>query len=149
MRRDEPLTDEDRRPWLERVRDLAAREASRGADAVVTCSCLKRSYREVVRGTQPRPAPEDAPQSNAAADVRFVYLAIDRDTAVQRVGRRKGHFFDEALVASQFEALEPPRRALTLDATRPVEELVDAALAALGPAGGSNDGNSIASSRRP
>ena len=125
MQRDEPLTDEDRRPWLERVRDLAAREASRGADAVVACSCLKVAYRDVVRGPArggPRPAP----------DVRFVYLAIDPETAAERVSGRRGHFFDAALVASQFEALEPPRRALTLDATRPVEELVDAAVAGLG-----------------
>lgn len=123
MRRDEPLTDEDRRPWLERVRDLAVGEASRGRDAVVTCSCLKRAYRDVVRG------PADV---RGAADVRFVYLAIDPETAASRVGGRRGHFFDASLVASQFEALEPPRRALTLDATRPVEELVDAALAGLG-----------------
>lgn len=122
MRRDEPLTDEDRRPWLENVRDLAAREASRGADAVVTCSCLKKAYRDLVRGPE----------------VRFVHLAIDPETAAERVGGRKGHFFDEALVASQFAALEPPRRALTLDATRPVEELVGAAIAGLGlePEGG-------------
>ena len=119
MRRDEPLTDEDRRPWLEKVRDLAAREASRGRDAVVTCSCLKRAYRDVVRGP-------------GGADVQFVYLAVDPETAVERVGDRRGHFFDESLVASQFDALEPPRLALTLDATLPVEELVDAAIARLG-----------------
>lgn len=127
MRRDEPLTDEDRRPWLENVRELAAREASRGADAVVTCSCLKRAYREVVRGPAGGPRP-----AAAAADVRFVYLAIGPETAAERVGGRRGHFFDASLVASQFEALEPPRRAVTLDATRPVEELVDAAIAGLG-----------------
>jgi carbohydrate kinase (thermoresistant glucokinase family) len=122
MQRDEPLTDEDRRPWLERIRDLALREASRGRNAVVTCSCLKRAYRDVVRGP----------------DVRFLYLAIDRETAAERVGGRRGHFFDAALVASQFQALEPPRRALSLDATLPVEELVDAAIAGLGLAGRSS-----------
>ena len=118
MARDEPLTDADRRPWLERVRDLAAREASRGVDAVVTCSCLKRAYRDLVRG--------------ADADVRFVHLAVDPKTAADRVGGRRGHFFDEALVPSQFAALEPPRRALVLDGTRAVADLVDEAIAALG-----------------
>ena len=127
MQRDEPLTDEDRRPWLENVRDLALREASRGVDAVVTCSCLKKAYRDLVRG----PASGEPP-AGPAADVRFVHLAIDPETAAERVGGRKGHFFDEALVASQFEALEPPVRALTLDATRPVEELVGAAIVGLG-----------------
>ena len=133
MRRDEPLTDEDRRPWLERIRELARREAAGGRDAVVTCSCLKQAYRDAVRGQ----------------GVRFVYLAIDRETAEGRVGGRKGHFFDEALVESQFEALEPPRRAVTLDATRPVDELVAAAVAGLGLAGTRGDGDPKASSRRP
>lgn len=116
MEQDKPLTDADRRPWLERVRDLVARESARGRDAVVTCSCLKREYRDLVRG----------------ADVRFVHLAVGPETAAQRVGGRRGHFFDEALVASQFEALEPPRRAVTLDAARPVEALVDEAIRQLG-----------------
>jgi len=135
MQRDEPLTDEDRRPWLEKIRDLAAREASRGRDAVVTCSCLKKAYRDVVRG------PGDA-------DVQFVYLAVDRETAVSRVGGRRGHFFDESLVASQFDALEPPRLALTLDATLSVEEVVEAAVAGLGLArSGGNGGGPPTSSR--
>ena len=127
MRRDEPLTDEDRRPWLERIRDLAAREASRGTDAVVTCSCLKRKYRDVIRG----PAGGE-PRGAGAPDIRFVYLEIDPETALERVGGRRDHFFDASLVASQFADLEPPRRALTLDATRTVEELVEAAVAGLG-----------------
>jgi gluconokinase len=119
MQRDEPLTDEDRRPWLEKIRELAAREAFRGTQAVVTCSCLKKAYRDLVRGP-------------GGADVQFVYLAVDRETAMERVGGRPGHFFDESLVASQFDALEPPRLALTLDATLPVEEVVEAAVAGLG-----------------
>ena len=127
MERDEPLTDEDRRPWLERVRDLAAEVSTRGADAVVTCSCLKRAYRDLVRGSG-----ASGPTGDADPALRFVYLAIDPETAAKRVGGRRGHFFDEALVASQFAALEPPRRALTLDATRPVEELVDQAILRLG-----------------
>jgi gluconokinase len=138
MLRDEPLTDEDRRPWLERVRELAAREASRGVDAVVTCSCLKRAYRDVVRGpaagTPPaggKQPPAGEPPVAETADIRFVYLAIDPETAKERVGGRRDHFFDASLVASQFGTLEPPRRALTLDATRPVDELVDTALAGL------------------
>lgn len=124
MERDEPLTDADRRPWLERIRDLAARESARGEDAVVTCSCLKRSYRHLVRGM--------GATGEERAGVLFVHLSVDPETAGRRVAARRGHFFDESLVASQFEALEPPRRALTLDATRPVEELVDEAIRGLG-----------------
>jgi gluconokinase len=136
MQRDEPLTDEDRRPWLERIRDLAAREASEDRNAVVTCSCLKKAYRDLVRGAKAAAPSGDVPtgklRPGAVEGLRFVHLAIDPETAQDRVGDRRGHYFDEALVASQFEALEPPRRALTLDATRPVEELVDAAVAGLG-----------------
>jgi gluconokinase len=79
---------------------------------------LKRAYRDLVR---------DSP-----ADVRFLYLQIEPEVARERVGGRKGHFFDQDLVASQFEALEPPRRGVTLDATRPVEELVGEAIARFG-----------------
>ncbi len=121
MAGDEPLTDADRQPWLERIRALAARESAEGQDVVVTCSCLKRAYRDLVR--------------EASETVRFVYLAIDPETAGRRVGGRRGHFFDESLVASQFETLEPPRRAVWLDATRPVEELVREATLRLGLAG--------------
>ena len=145
MQRDEPLTDADRRPWLERIRDLAQRESAGGRNAVVTCSCLKQAYRDAVRG----PAPGER-RPGGEPDVRFVYLAIDRESAEERVGGRKGHFFDEALVASQFEALEAPRRAVTLDATRPVDELVDAAIAGLGLARSGDDaGGPGASSPRP
>ena len=117
MAKDEPLTDADRRPWLERIRDLVTRESARGGDAVVTCSCLKLAYRDLVR---------------AGANARFVYLALDPETAAVRVGGRLGHFFDASLVGSQFRDLEPPRRALSLDATRPVQELVQAVIEAFG-----------------
>ena len=117
MAKDKPLTDADRRPWLERIRDHVARESARGGEAVVTCSCLKRAYRDLVR---------------AGADVRFVHLALDPETAAVRVGGRLGHFFDASLLGSQFRDLEPPRRALTLDATRPVQELVAAVIEAFG-----------------
>ena len=117
MAKDEPLTDADRRPWLERLRDLVAREAARGGDAVVTCSCLKRAYRDTVRG---------------GADLRFVHLALGPEAAAVRVGGRIGHFFDASMVGSQFRDLEPPRRALTLDANRPVQELVQAVIEAFG-----------------
>lgn len=57
--------------------------------------------------------------------------AVVTCSCLKRAGGRPGHFFDEALVPSQFAALEPPRRALVLDATRPVADLVDEAIASL------------------
>jgi len=83
---------------------------------VAACSALKYSYRERLRGF--------------CQDIVFVYLEIDPATAKRRVGNRKGHFMPASLVDSQFAILEPPaadERALTLDATRPVGELVAAA----------------------
>lgn len=134
MAKDKPLTDADRRPWLDRIRDLVARETGRGGNAVVTCSCLKRAYRDLVRGSEVPVAGESQGIGGVpgAPDVRFVHLAIGPEAAAVRVGGRIGHFFDASLVGSQFRDLEPPRRALTLDATRPVEELVDAAIERLG-----------------
>ena len=83
-----PLTDEDRWPWL-----AALRQAIRAEDlVVVTCSALKRVYRDALRG---------------AGDVRFVELVIDPDEARQRLATRPGHFMGPVMVDSQFEALEP------------------------------------------
>ncbi|MEO6032190.1 MAG: gluconokinase [Burkholderiaceae bacterium] len=91
MRAGEPLTDADREPWLDRLGQLLA--AAPG-DAVLSCSALKRSYRDRLRARVP--------------PLRFVFIEIDPALALQRVAARPGHFFPAALVASQFEALESP-----------------------------------------
>lgn len=110
------LTDEDRRPWLEQL----ATEMAAGDAVVVTCSALKRRYRDVLR---------------AAGSVRFVYLAIDRDLAAERMAARRDHFMGVGMVESQFAALEPPAPdetdVATIDASFPVPELVAQALAAV------------------
>lgn len=105
-----PLTDADRDGWLDA---LAVELQRHPAGCVLTCSALKRRYRERLRA--------------AAPGLRFVFMAIGRDDAERRVAARAGrHFFHRALVASQFEALEPPEGepgVLTLDATRPLDAL--------------------------
>ena len=81
--------------------------------SVAACSALKRAYRDRLR--------------RYGDGLTFIYLEIDRQTAAQRVAARKGHFMPASLVDSQFAALEPPgldEMAVTLDARRPVEELV-------------------------
>ena len=84
-----PLTDDDRLPWLERVRhELGSHDR-----LVVACSTLRRSYRDVLRN---------------ADDVHFVFLDIDPSAARQRSEQRHGHFMPADLVASQFETLERP-----------------------------------------
>jgi gluconokinase len=110
-----PLDDEDRWPWLRSIgRWLADR------DGVVSCSALRRAYRDVLR--------EQAP------DVRFVHLAGDRETVRRRVAGRAGHFMPSSLVASQFAALEPlgeDEHGVVLPLDAPVDDLVEAAARSL------------------
>lgn len=111
MRSGVPLTDELRAGWLE---TLGAELAARPDGAVLTCSALKRAYREVLR----RHAP----------GLRFVFLDITRDEAMRRVASRAGaHLFPTTLVDSQFATLESPvgeAGVLRVDATAPLPDLV-------------------------
>jgi gluconokinase len=104
------LDDADRREWLA---VLAIELAAHSAGAVLTCSALKRSYREVLRSANP--------------GLRFVHLGISRDDALQRVAARAGeHMFPPSLVDSQFAALESPAgesRVLEVQASDPIDSL--------------------------
>ena len=87
----------------------------------MSCSALRRSYRDVLR--------------EAAPEQLFVHLAGERDLVARRVAGRLGHFMPAALVDSQFAALEPlgaDERGVTVDLDQPVDALVDACAAALG-----------------
>ncbi|HEY4333959.1 MAG TPA: gluconokinase, GntK/IdnK-type [Ilumatobacteraceae bacterium] len=111
-----PLTDADRWPWLARLR-----HELRGDDPiVVTCSALKRSYRDMLRG---------------AGDVRFVLLDIDPATARDRTASREGHFMRAEMVSSQFDTFERPQPdeldVAVVDASRPVADVVGETVAAL------------------
>lgn len=113
-----PLTDEDRAGWLKRVATEIAGSIGVGEATVAGCSALKRRYRDVLRGPNP--------------GLMFIHLDIDIETARRRVAARTGHFMPASLVESQFADLEPPaadEEALILDATRPIDELVDRAFA--------------------
>ncbi|MEM8592873.1 MAG: gluconokinase [Pseudomonadota bacterium] len=90
MRRGEPLTDEDRAPWLVLVGQALARAHG---PAAIGCSALKRNYRDVIR-------------AEAGAPVAFVHLHAPKDVLARRVEARKGHFMPAGLLESQFEALE-------------------------------------------
>jgi gluconokinase len=111
MRAGVPLTDADRSGWLDR---LAALLASAPADGgvVLTCSALRRRYRDQLRQAQPQ--------------LGFAFLQLDYEAALARVSTRPGHFFSPALVADQFATLESPEGepgVLTLDATAPIASL--------------------------
>lgn len=112
-----PLTDEDRRPWLAAIRAEMDRIRAAGGHAVFTCSALKESYRALLLGD--------------ANDVALVFLAGDLATIMERVSRRKNHFMKADMVRSQFEALEPPRDALTFDIRQKPESIVAGIVAAV------------------
>jgi len=110
-----PLSDADRAAWLAL---LARQLAQPGAGLVLTCSALRRAYRDTLRAGSP--------------GLRFVFLQLSEIEARKRVAARLGHVFPASLVASQFETLENPQGepgVLVLDATRPLPELCDAVCA--------------------
>lgn len=108
-----PLTDEDRWPWLEALHAWTAERERAGRATGLTCSALRRDYRDVLR----RDLPETV----------FVHLTGARDVLERRM-RSREHFMPPALLDSQLETLEPlapDEPALALDASRPLEDLVD------------------------
>jgi gluconokinase len=112
-----PLAEADRGPWLRAVRAAIDERKSAEADHVFACSALKARHREALGAGDPQ--------------VRFVYLKGDAKLIGQRLARRVGHFFDPALLSSQFAALEEPGDALTVDIAQPPDALVGHIVAAL------------------
>jgi carbohydrate kinase (thermoresistant glucokinase family) len=103
MRAGIPLTDDDRWPWLRAIGAWMDERIARDEPAVITCSALKRSYRDVLLGGRPQ--------------ARMVFLAVDRQVVAGRLAARHGHFFPGQLLDTQFDVLEPPQpdeRVLTI-----------------------------------
>ena len=94
MSRGEPLTDDDRRPWLAAMRATIAGVIERADHGVLACSALKRSYRDIIIGDRP--------------DVRLVYLKGSPDLIHRRLAARHGHFMPPSLLGSQVASLEEP-----------------------------------------
>jgi gluconokinase len=113
-----PLTDEDRQPWLEALADVL-REAERtGEDTVLTCSALRRAYRDTLRS-----AVHDA-------DVFFLHLHAPFEVLEERMSHRTKHFMPTSLLQSQFDTLEPLEEDETgaiVDVSPPLEQVVSAA----------------------
>jgi gluconokinase len=112
-----PLTDEDRWPWLRAIAGVIDGWRAVGASGVVTCSALKRAYRDILIG--------------ARADVRLVYLRGDKALIAARMAARKGHFMPPGLLDSQFATLEEPtadERPIVADIAAPPPEIAAAVL---------------------
>jgi gluconokinase len=116
MRRGIALDDADRAEWLASIDDAMKAWSREGRDVVLACSLLKRSYRDRVYH---------------GPDTRLVYLRAGYDAILRRLRARTGHFADERLLASQFATLEEPGDALTVDATRSPDEIVETIMGAL------------------
>lgn len=109
-----PLTDADRQPWLEAVAAWVDGQRSRKQPGIITCSALKRSYRQIVVGDRP--------------EARLVYLRGSRDLIAERLSGRSGHFMPPSLLQSQIDTLEEPgpdEDALTADIGAPPGEVAD------------------------
>lgn len=104
MRSGQPLTDEDRQPWLRSLRDYIDDAADNGKNLVLACSALSHDYREYLT-------------YDNGAQVRFVYLHGSEELIAKRLQERRGHFMPPDLLRSQFETLEPPQNALRVDIT--------------------------------
>ena len=122
-----PLTDAQRWPWLSTIRDHLTEQTRAGRSSVVTCSALRRSYRDLLR--------------EAEGQVFFVHLTAPADLLGDRLALRAGHFMPAALLGSQLAALEPltpdePGATIVVDI--PPEQVAEVAVTALGlrPAAG-------------
>lgn len=115
-----PLDDDDRWPWLQQLSMILT--TSHDDPVVMTCSALKRSYRDVLRADVAEPG------------VVFVHLAGSREVLLPRMSRREKHFMPASLLESQLATLEPleaDERGVVVDVSASLAEVVDAAEAAV------------------
>jgi carbohydrate kinase (thermoresistant glucokinase family) len=107
-----PLTDADRLPWLERVAAWIDGQRAKKQPGIITCSALKRAYRQIIIGDRP--------------EVRLVYLRGGRNLIAEHLAGRHGHFMPSALLQSQIDTLEEPDPSedpLTVEASAPAEQV--------------------------
>ena len=89
-----PLNDEDRAPWLERIRDAAFSLEQKSEVGIIVCSALKKKYRDQIR--------------DGNRNVKFLFLQGSYDVILERMRQRKGHYMKESMLKSQFDTLEVP-----------------------------------------
>lgn len=120
MSRGEPLGDADRLPWLRAIAGDIRRWVDTGEGAVVACSALKRTYRDILR--------------DGRREVTLVYLQGDPEVIAARMASRRGHYMPVTLLPSQLATLEPPdpdEHAIVVDVAGTPEEIAEAVLARL------------------
>jgi gluconokinase len=110
----QPLTDEDRWPWLLAIANEIDRVCTAGEHAVIACSALRRAYRDVL--------------VHGRSDVRIIFLKGTQQLIADRLAQRKGHFMPPGLLESQFATLEPPdagERPITVSIDASVDAIID------------------------
>jgi gluconate kinase len=145
----QPLTDADRAPWLAAIRSWIEQRLAAGEPGVLTCSALRRAYRDTLRGEPPRralagggrpeqPRARPAETRDGPADddpIVFVYLRGSREVLARRLAARRGHFMPAALLDSQLATLQEPgpdENALTVDVGPPAAETTRTVVERLG-----------------
>ena len=118
-----PLNDEDRAPWLERIRDAAFSLEHKSEVGIIVCSALKKKYRDQIR--------------DGNSNVKFLFLHGSYDVILERMRQRKGHYMKESMLKSQFETLEVPGAdepdVIPIDINAPFDEVVERCIQVLKP----------------
>ncbi|WP_109428005.1 gluconokinase [Aggregatibacter kilianii] len=118
-----PLNDEDRAPWLERIRDAAFSLEHKSEVGIIVCSALKKKYRDQIR--------------DGNSNVKFLFLHGSYDVILERMRQRKGHYMKESMLKSQFETLEVPGAdepdVIPIDINASFDEVVERCIQALQP----------------
>ncbi len=123
MGQGQPLNDEDRAPWLERIRDAAFSLEQKSEVGIIVCSALKKKYRDLIR------------EGNDS--VKFLFLHGSFELVLQRMKQRKGHYMKAEMLKSQFETLEIPQAdkpdVIQIDIDGTFDEVVERCVNALKP----------------
>uniref|UniRef100_A0A3P8RX86 Gluconokinase n=1 Tax=Amphiprion percula TaxID=161767 RepID=A0A3P8RX86_AMPPE len=130
MSRGEPLTDQDRLPWLLKLHEVIDSERCSGLDALVACSALKRRYRQILLHGSKALTSSSNPDTDvlppSSPDVCFLFLHGEYEFIHQRMVARRGHYMKAELLRSQFDSLEPPlddENVLSLDIRRSIADM--------------------------
>jgi gluconokinase len=105
------LNDKDRKPWIFAVRAVIDMELANGGNAVITCSALKEKYRKTL--------------ISGRKEIKLIYLKATKNYIYERMRKHTGHHINPSLLPSQFNDLEEPKNALTIEAQLPTERIVD------------------------
>jgi gluconokinase len=130
MHSGQPLTDEDRLPWLQGIAAWVEATREHHGHGVIACSALKRAYRKIL--------------SEDRSDVRLVYLKGDRELIARRITMRHGHFMPSSLLDTQFATLEEPgpeEHPITVSIDAHPRQIVEAIVAKLATAGSTDQGS--------